>query len=189
MSVLLSNLMKAGLVALGLAAALASPSFASGGGGGGSGGGSTTTTPNCVDKYGAGWAYSASQGKCVKVSELDDKQLYTDGRALALAGYYTSALDTLNAIRDKHDAMVLTMIGYSTRKLGHTTEGIAIYQQALAIDPNNVNTHEYLGEGYIVAGRVDLARAELGTLKNLCGTGCEQYRDLNNALLGQPEQD
>ena len=70
----------------------------------------------------------------MKVSELDDKELYTTGHALALAGHYGSALDTLNAIRDKHDAMVLTMIGYSTRKLGHTAEGIAIYQEALAID-------------------------------------------------------
>ena len=76
----------------------------------------------------------------------------------------TDALDVLVAIRDKNDAMVLTMIGYSTRKLGNTDEGIAIYHQALAIDPNNVNTHEYLGEGYLAAGRVDLAEAELDTL-------------------------
>jgi tetratricopeptide (TPR) repeat protein len=193
MSILSNGLLKAGVVAVTLAASFASPVLASGGGGGGGGGGSnpnnTNTVPDCVSKYGKGWAYSNSQGKCVKVSELDDKELYTTGRALALAGYYGSALDTLNAIRDKHDSMVLTMIGYSTRKLGHTAEGIAIYQEALAIDPNNVNTHEYLGEGYIVAGRVDLAKAELVTLKNLCGTGCEQYQDLNNALLGHPDQD
>ena len=79
--------------------------------------------------------------------------------------------------------MVLTMIGYSTRKLGDTEGGIAIYQQALAIDPNNVNTHEYLGEGYLVAGRVDLAKAELVTVQKLCGdTTCEQYQDLHGAL-------
>jgi tetratricopeptide (TPR) repeat protein len=187
MSVLSSRFIAAGLVAATLAGALASPVFASGGGSGGASGG--TTPPDCVAQNGKGWAYSASQGKCVKVSTLDDKELYQQGRALALAGHYDSALDTLNAIRDKHDAMVLTMIGYSTRKLGHTAEGIAIYQQALAIDPTNVNTHEYLGEGYIVAGRIDLARVELATLHVLCGVGCEQYRDLNNALLGLPEQD
>ncbi len=79
--------------------------------------------------------------------------------------------------------MVLTMIGYSKRKLGHTDEGIAIYHQALAIDPNNVNTHEYLGEGYLAAGRVDLAELELDTLNKLCGVGCEQFQDLQKALL------
>ena len=190
MSILSNNLFKAGVIAVTLASTFASPVFASGGGGGGGGGGGTNNTvPDCVSKNGKGWAYSASQGKCVKVSALDDKELYTTGHALALAGYYTSALDTLNAIRDKHDSMVLTMIGYSTRKLGHTAEGIAIYHEALAIDPNNINTHEYLGEGYIVAGRVDLARAELATLQNLCGTGCKQYRDLDNALQGHPDQD
>jgi tetratricopeptide (TPR) repeat protein len=191
MSILSNNLVKAGLVALSMSATLASPVFAAGGGGGGGGSSPNSSVPpvDCVKQNGTGWAYSASQGKCVKVSELDDKELYTQGRALALAGYYTSALDTLNAVRDKHDSMVLTMIGYSTRKLGHTAEGIAIYQEALAIDPNNINTHEYLGEGYIVAGRVDLAKAELSTLQNLCGTGCKQYQDLNGALLGHPDQD
>jgi len=186
MSILSNNLVKAGIVAMTISASLASPVFASGGGGGSGG---STAPVDCVKEKGAGWAYDESQGKCVKTSELDDKQLYAVGHALALAGYYGSALDTLNAIRDKHDSMVLTMIGYSTRKLGHTAEGIAIYQEALAIDPNNVNTHEYLGEGYIVAGRVDLAKAELSTLKGLCGTGCEQYQDLNSALLGHPDQD
>ena len=187
MPILSRSLLQAGVIAVTLAAAFASPVFASGGGGGNP---NTNTPPvDCVKQKGTGWSYSATQGKCVKVSELDDKELYAVGHDLALAGYYGSALDTLNAIRDKHDSMVLTMIGYSTRKLGHTAEGIAIYHEALAIDPNNVNTHEYLGEGYIVAGRVDLAKAELTTLQNLCGTGCEQYRDLDNALLGHPDQD
>ena len=85
--------------------------------------------------------------------------------------------------------MVLTMIGYSKRKLGHTDEGIAIYHQALAIDPNNVNTHEYLGEGYVAAGRVDLAKLELVKLQSLCGTGCEQYEDLNKVLHGGSDND
>jgi hypothetical protein len=32
---------------------------------------------------------------------------------------------------------------------------MAIYQKALAIDPNNANTHEYNGEGYVSVGRFD----------------------------------
>ena len=103
----------------------------------------------------SGSKYDAAKKLCVttNASLLDDRALYEQGRTLALAGFYQDALDSLGAIRDKHDAMVLTMIGYSKRKLGHTDEGIAIYHQALAIDPSNVNTHEYLGEGYIAAGR------------------------------------
>jgi tetratricopeptide (TPR) repeat protein len=117
-------------------------------------------------------------------SLLDDHQLYEQGRTLALAGYYQDALDVFGAIANKDDAMVLTMIGYSKRKLGFTDEGIAIYRQALALDPNNIHTHEYLGEGYLSAGRVDLAELELDTLEKLCGVDCEQYQDLSKALAG-----
>lgn len=133
-----------------------------------------------------GTKYDEEKKICVttNASLLDDSQLYEQGRTLALAGYYQDALDTFDAIANKNDAMVLTMIGYSKRKLGFTDEGIAIYHQALAIDPNNVNTHEYLGEGYLATGRVDLAELELDTLQKLCGLDCEQYKDLQNALIG-----
>jgi hypothetical protein len=30
----------------------------------------------------------------------------------------------------------------------HFEKGMALYQKAPAIDPNNINTHEYIGEGY-----------------------------------------
>lgn len=133
-----------------------------------------------------GTKYDAAKKVCVTVnaSLMDDRALYEQGRALALAGYYQDALDTFAAIENQNDAMTLTMIGYANRKLGRTEEGIAIYHQALALDPDNVNTHEYLGEGYLAAGRVDLAELELDTLARLCGTACEQYQDLQTALIG-----
>ena len=139
----------------------------------------------CAD----GTVYDASTKTCVarSSSRIDDRDLYLHGRELALDGRYQDALDVFGTIADKNDAMLLTMIGYATRKLGNTEEGIAIYHQALAIDPDNLNTHEYLGEGYLAAGRVDLAEAELDTLARLCGgTHCEQYQDLEKAMLGQP---
>ena len=196
------SLIKAGALALVLAiAGTAGSAIAAGGGGGGgttssstSNGGSALTGGNydppvdCKklhdgDAHPENWIYDANNKKCVLKTSMNDKALYQQGHDYALAGYYTDALDALDAIRDKHDAMVLTMIGYSTRKLGHTEEGIAIYHQALAIDPNNINTHEYLGEGYLAAGRVDLAELELDTLNKLCGVGCEQFQDLQKALL------
>jgi tetratricopeptide (TPR) repeat protein len=167
---------QAGIVALALVGGVA-PVFAAGGD---SGGASGSNTPECKK----GQHYDEKSKICVPNSALNDQELYKQGHDLALAGRYESALDALLAIRNKDDAMVLTMIGYSTRKLGALDQGIAIYHQALAIDPKNVNTHEYLGEGYIDAGRIDLAEAELDTLKGLCGTGCEQYQDLEKAIVG-----
>jgi tetratricopeptide (TPR) repeat protein len=136
-----------------------------------------------------GYVYSEKAMKCVKVDAglLDDKALFQQGRALAKAGQYDEALAVLAAVKDQKDSMVLTMIGYSKRKLGNWNEGMAYYRQALAIDPNNVNTHEYVGEAWLSKGRFDLAKAELTKIAAISGTDSEQYRDLAKAINGQPE--
>lgn len=185
----------AAALAFGLAAA---PALAAGGGG--SGGGATPAVECTSNHYYSetkkicvampscpqGQVFDTKKEACEPKQAINEEDLYRVGHDLALAGQYQDALDVLGSIRDKNDAMVLTMIGYSTRKLGNTEEGIAIYHQALAIDPDNVNTHEYLGEGYLASGRVDLAEAELDTLARLCGTTCEQYQDLQKAILEGP---
>ena len=76
------------------------------------------------------------------------------------------------------------MIGYSKRKSGAVEEGIGYYHQALALNPDNVNTREYLGEGYVAMGRLDLAQAELDRIGALCGESCDQYIDLAAAMAG-----
>jgi tetratricopeptide (TPR) repeat protein len=182
MSLSLKSFIKAGAIAVVFAVAGAtSPVLAAGGDAPAAAPAPPANKADC-EKAGGKWVNK----KCTdyKTAALEkDLGLYRYGRAEALAGHYENALALLGAIENKNDAMVLTMIGYSKRKLGHTDEGIAIYHQALAIDPNNVNTHEYLGEGYLANGRVDLAELELDTLNKLCGVGCEQYQDLQKALL------
>ena len=88
-------------------------------------------------------------------------------------------------MHNQNDSMVLTMTGYANRKLGKFDEGMAYYQRALTIDPDNVDTREYLGEAYVETGRIDLAKAELANVEALCGTECEQYQDLAEAIAGQ----
>lgn len=187
-----SFLARAGLVALSLSIAAAvaiftpaAPAFAvsdGGGGGGGSSGGSSGSQIVCKE----GWKLNKEKQVCEKQdSRLDDKDRYVYGRDLALAGYYGEALGVLQAITDQDDAMILTMIGYSKRKMGDVDEGIAYYHKALAIDPDNINTHEYLGEGYVAMGKKDLAVAELNTLEKLCGADCEQYVELASVINGR----
>ncbi|WP_018181693.1 tetratricopeptide repeat protein [Kaistia granuli] len=157
------------------------------GGGGASSGSSHFMPSDQVCRRGL--VYSQRVHRCVKAksSGLTDQELFQQGRQLALAGYHVNALDVLDAVQNKHDAMVLTYIGYSHRKMGDTDVGIGFYKQALAIDPNNVNTHEYLGEGYASAGRIQLAKDELVIVQKLCGnTSCEQYEDLAAAVAGKP---
>jgi tetratricopeptide (TPR) repeat protein len=177
-----SQFLKAG--AMVLAIAFSTPALAVSGGGGGSGGSSGSAPIVC----GEGFVYDEEKKICVPKEALNDEQLYEQGNALALAGHYESALDVLGAIRNKNDAMVLTMMGYSKRKLGLIDEGLALYHQALAIEPDNLNTHEYLGEGYVAIGRVDDARIQLAKLESLCGTDCEQYRELAEAIAGGPAE-
>lgn len=146
---------------------------------------SGTSAPACS----TGYVWNAQKGQCEKAtsSNMDDKTLYTQGRDLALAGRYQEALDALQAVKNQ-DSMVLTMIGYSKRKMGNYDEGLAYYRKALALDPENVNTHEYLGEAYVEKGKLDLAQAELEKVASVCGTTCEQYHDLANAIAGTPDQ-
>jgi tetratricopeptide (TPR) repeat protein len=176
-----SGLITAGVffTAFAFAAGTALPVFANSGGGGGG-----STPVNCK----SGWTYNKKKKKCEQTSMLDDGTLTEQGRALALHGYYEGALEALMAVRNKNDAIVLTYIGYATRKLGKVEEGIAWYHKALAIDPDNVHTREYLGEGYVAAGRIELARQELAKLEALCGKGCEQYEALSAAIAGEPEE-
>jgi tetratricopeptide (TPR) repeat protein len=181
-----SFLARAGLVALALSIAGAvGPAFAASGGSS-SGGSSGGSTPSCK----TGYVYDSNKKTCVKATSglFDDKQLYEQGRALALAGRYAEALGALTAVRNQNDSMVLTMIGYAKRKSGSFDEGMAYYQRALAIDPKNVNAREYLGEAYAEKGRMDLAKAELVKVEALCGTECEQYQDLAEAIAGQSEE-
>jgi tetratricopeptide (TPR) repeat protein len=123
---------------------------------------------------------------CVKVSSgiLPDEELYEQGRDMAKAGQYESALEILAVIQNQNDPRVLNYIGYSNRKAGRLELGITYYRKALEIDPNFVLAREYLGEGYVAMGRIDLAKAELEEIFKRCGTGCEEYQDLNEAIAG-----
>jgi hypothetical protein len=54
----------------------------------------------------------------------------------------------------------------------------------LAIDPDFVLAREYLGEGYVAAGKLDLARDQLREIGNRCGTNCEEYIELAEVISG-----
>jgi tetratricopeptide (TPR) repeat protein len=170
-------------VALSISAAIVISPAAFAASGGGSGGGSSGTV-QCRK----GLVYDKHKQICVPAHSMNDRQLYEAGRDLALAGRYEEALALLQAVGDTRDSMVLTMIGYAERKMGRVDEGMANYHRALAIDPGNVNTREYLGEGYVLIGRKDLALDQLARIERLCGVDCEQYVDLASAIAGRSEE-
>jgi tetratricopeptide (TPR) repeat protein len=162
--------------------AVASSGLASAAGGGG---GTSNTTPS-VQKCKRGEVFNKKKKKCLKVESgvLDDEDLYEQGRVLAEAGEYDWALEVLAVVQKPDDPRVLNYQGYANRKAGRLEAGIVYYRKALAIDPDFVLAREYLGEGYVAAGRVDLAKAELAEIAARCGMTCEEYKDLAAAIGG-----
>lgn len=150
----------------------------------GGGSDSDSTSSPAEQKCKKGEVWNKSKKKCVKATSgvLTDEDLYQQGRALAKQGHYDWAISVLAVIQNQQDPRVLNYTGYSHRKAGRLEIGITYYRKALEIDPNFNLAREYLGEGYIAAGRIDLAMAELAAIAKSCGTACAEYRDLSAAI-------
>ncbi|OWV92169.1 hypothetical protein ATY78_01120 [Rhizobium sp. R635] len=140
-----------------------------------------STMPTCKK----GEIYDQKTKKCVKQqsANVSDENRTDYAYSLAKAGRYEEALAMLDTVKDQNTAEVLNYRGYATRKLGRTDEGISYYLQSVKMDPQYAKVREYLGEAYVIKGRLDLARDQLNTIKTICGTTCEEYQDLNAAIL------
>ncbi len=181
------------------AALAAAPAFASGGHSSDGSGGNVPAAPapgRSVDQGGPDDLTTCPKGKmwdvkhktCIHMRSeaLPDDAVADYAYALAKADRYDEALQTLDLMKDGNTAEALNYRGYATRKLGRTDEGIGYYLRSVALDPHYAKVREYLGEAYVIKGRIDLARDQLGTIKTLCGTDCEPYRDLSGAITAAP---
>jgi Flp pilus assembly protein TadD len=121
---------------------------------------------------------------CTKLkSEVTpDDELYQNARLLADEGEYEWALDHLRLMSNQNDPEVLNYTGYSNRKAGRLETGIAYYHRALAVNADYVQAREYLGEAYVLAGRMDLAQVQLDEIATRCGITCDTYKALVKAM-------
>ena len=78
----------------------------------------------------------------------------------------------------------LNYLGFATRKLGDYEKGEEYYLLGLQIDPEHKGINEYLGELYVVTGRIDLAKERLSVLKNC---NCEEYKELKEIIEGKKQ--
>ena len=79
-------------------------------------------------------------------------------------------------------ADTLNYLGFTTRKLGDFENGEKYYLEGLAIEPNHIGINEYLGELYVVTGRIDLAKERLDILKSC---NCEEFQELKEIIEGK----
>ena len=136
--------------------------------------------PNCPK----GQVFDTKSQKCVmQTSSLVPDADRTDyAYRLAKDGRYEEALALLDTLKNPKTAKALNYRGYATRKLGRTDEGIGYYLQAVKLDPQYAQVREYLGEAYVIKGRLDLAQEQLQQIKSICGSTCEEYQDLAEAI-------
>ena len=192
-------------ICLAIAAPLAGGAVhAAGGGGGGSGGGGSGGGGSSGGGDGGGNAGSGGTvilpcprgqvrdfrtNSCVKAQSgiLPDDALTEYAFALAKAERYDEAIAMLDLLQDPGTPKALNYRGYATRKLGRIEEGIALYLKSVSLDPNYAQVREYLGEAYVSIGKIDLARRQLARIAAICGTDCEEYRDLAEAIENRPD--
>ncbi len=87
------------------------------------------------------------------------------------------------ARRDKTDADVQNLLGYSYRNAGQVDKAFTAYHNALRLDPKHKGAHEYIGIAYLLAKQPEKASEHLAKLKAICGgESCEEYQDLAKAI-------
>ena len=127
-----------------------------------------------------------ADGVCVDARRgaLPDEALTDYALALVSEERFEDALATLDLIVNPDNARALNYRGFATRKLGRVDESIGHYLKAVALAPRYAEVREYLGEAYISKGRLDLAEQQLTIIETLCGTNCEAYLELAEAIAG-----
>jgi tetratricopeptide (TPR) repeat protein len=128
--------------------------------------------------------WNVESGACVEPGRgvLPDDALTNYALALVKAERFDDALAVLDLRETPDDAKALNCRGFATRKLGRIDESIGYYLKAVALAPRYVEVREYLGEAYVAKGRFDLAEQQLVIIETLCGTSCEEYSELAQAI-------
>jgi Flp pilus assembly protein TadD len=102
------------------------------------------------------------------------------------AKHWEEAIDKLSRIveADPMNADAYNLLGYSFRNFGNSSRAMQAYDKALDLDPNHTGALEYQGVLFVMLGDLDKANANLARIEAVCGTGCEEYEDLAEAIEG-----
>ena len=109
---------------------------------------------------------------------------FARAKAMIEAKDYKGALPLLQQVvaKEPKNADAYNLMGYATRKSGDPNGSLQYYQQALSIDARHIGAYEYLGEAYLMLGRLPEAEQQLARLDSLCTFGCAEYRQLKAAV-------
>lgn len=127
---------------------------------------------------------AAGSGAMDSIMQSSPNDDYRKAVKAVEAEQYRSAVGLLNKVikeKPRHpDA--LNYLGFSHRKLGDYALAVSYYKRALSLDRDHRGANEYLGEAYVELGNLAGAEERLSELERICGTGCEEYKSLREAI-------
>jgi Flp pilus assembly protein TadD len=130
----------------------------------------------------AGPALAAGSDSGSSTAKLDPN--YVEAKKQIDGGNYAAAVPLLEQVvaADPKNADAYNELGFSLRKSGNKDAALANYEKALALQPEHRGANEYLGELYLEMGQLDKAKERLKVLDSACTFGCDEYRELKEAI-------
>jgi Flp pilus assembly protein TadD len=129
------------------------------------------------------------QVKAKKKKRQDNRSEWRDLYRLAVNqvqdGRYETAIATFVALKEADSPDVENYLGYANRKMGRMEEARVHYENALALDPDHRGALEYFGEWHVEMGKLDDAKGLLQRLGSVCGTNCQEYQALADAIAAK----
>jgi tetratricopeptide (TPR) repeat protein len=140
----------------------------------------TETTTECEE----GTVWDEKTKACIKAedSSLNDDQRYGAVRELAYAGRHDEALAILATMTEGETSRVTTYQGFLFRQTGRIEEGIAAYERAIALDPQNILARSYYGQLLVQMDEQQLAQAQLDAIRTAGGQGTWAETSLAKAI-------
>jgi len=84
--------------------------------------------------------------------------------------------------KDKSNPEVWNLSGFAARNMDDVKNSTSYYRRALALDSKHRGALEYQGELFLKLKQLRQAKSNLAKLKAICGTSCEEYQELNEAI-------
>jgi Tfp pilus assembly protein PilF len=115
--------------------------------------------------------------------------LVTEGRGALSSGDVQGAIDRFEAalaIDPAHTAIYLDL-AEAARRQGLQGKAIHYYRATLEREPGNLAAISGEGAALVERGAVEKARRNLSRLESLCGTNCEEARQLAAAIQQGPQ--
>lgn len=109
-----------------------------------------------------------------------------EARADIDAKRWDDAIEKLGLIVEANpgSADAFNLLGYAFRNTGNNSRAMQAYTRALKLNPKHTGALEYQGVLFVKLGEIDKANANLARIEAICGTSCEEYEDLAEAING-----